>query len=513
MLVDLGRNDLGRVCEYGTVSGRRVHGRSRPTRTSSTSSARSRARCATGSAAMDVLRATLPAGTLSGAPKVRAMQIIDELEPHKRCSYGGAIGYLGLHRRPRHGDPHPHGRRQGRARPRPGRRRHRRRREARLRVPRERQQGEGDVRGGRAGRAPAGVGMTACASSSSTTTTPSPTTSSSTWASSGAEVEVRAQRQGDRRRAARARPDRLVISPGPCTPGRGRDLDRGVARLPRGRDPDARRLPRPPGDGRGVRRPDDPRRADPRQGRRDLPRRRGLFAGLPNPLRAGRYHSLVADPDAAGGARADRALRRRGDGRPPPRRCPPAGVQFHPESVLTPDGKALLANFLSADLMPNDILTRAIDEVASGSHLTADHASAVLDEVMEGRAGEVQTGGLPDRAAREGRDGRRARRAWRGRCAGSPPRSRPSREDLVDTAGHRRRPVDLQHLDRRGAGRRRRRLRRRQARQPLQHEPLGLGGPARGARGQHRARPRGGRRGASTRSASASCSRRATTRR
>ena len=47
-----------------------------------------------GLGAMDVLRSALPAGTLSGAPKVRAMQIIDELEPHKRCSYGGAIGYL-----------------------------------------------------------------------------------------------------------------------------------------------------------------------------------------------------------------------------------------------------------------------------------------------------------------------------------------------------------------------------------------------------------------------------------
>ena len=42
--------------------------------------------------------------------------------------------------------------------------------------------------------------------------------------------------------------------------------------------------------------------------------------------------------------------------------------------------------------MPNDILTRAIDEVSSGTHLTTDHASAVLDEIMEGRAGEVQTG-------------------------------------------------------------------------------------------------------------------------
>ena len=47
-----------------------------------------------GVSAMDVLRSALPAGTLSGAPKVRAMQIIDELEPVKRCSYGGAIGYL-----------------------------------------------------------------------------------------------------------------------------------------------------------------------------------------------------------------------------------------------------------------------------------------------------------------------------------------------------------------------------------------------------------------------------------
>ena len=47
-----------------------------------------------GVGAMDVLRSALPAGTLSGAPKVRAMQIIDELETVKRCSYGGAIGYL-----------------------------------------------------------------------------------------------------------------------------------------------------------------------------------------------------------------------------------------------------------------------------------------------------------------------------------------------------------------------------------------------------------------------------------
>ena len=60
--------------------------------------------------------------------------------------------------------------------------------------------------------------------------------------------------------------------------------------------------------------------------------------------------------------------------------------------------------------MPNEIVTRAIDAVAGGESLTADHATAVLDEIMEGRSSEVQTAALPDRAAREGGDGRRARR-------------------------------------------------------------------------------------------------------
>jgi anthranilate synthase component 1 len=95
MLVDLGRNDLGRVCEYGTVSVDEymvVETYSHVFHIVSQVSGRLR----DGISAMDVLRATLPAGTLSGAPKVRAMEIIDELEPHKRCSYGGAIGYLGF---------------------------------------------------------------------------------------------------------------------------------------------------------------------------------------------------------------------------------------------------------------------------------------------------------------------------------------------------------------------------------------------------------------------------------
>jgi anthranilate synthase component 1 len=93
MLVDLGRNDLGRVCEYGSVrvqSLMAVEYYSHVMHLVSSVSGRLRE----GVGAMDALRATLPAGTLSGAPKVRAMQIIDELEPVKRGGYGGAIGYL-----------------------------------------------------------------------------------------------------------------------------------------------------------------------------------------------------------------------------------------------------------------------------------------------------------------------------------------------------------------------------------------------------------------------------------
>jgi anthranilate synthase component 1 len=93
MLVDLGRNDLGRVSEYGSVSVDElmvVETYSHVLHIVSQVSGTLRE----GVSAMDVLRSALPAGTLSGAPKVRAMQIIDELEPVKRCSYGGAIGYL-----------------------------------------------------------------------------------------------------------------------------------------------------------------------------------------------------------------------------------------------------------------------------------------------------------------------------------------------------------------------------------------------------------------------------------
>jgi anthranilate synthase component 1 len=93
MLVDLGRNDLGRVCEPGTVEVEtfmsvETYSHVMHIVSSVTGLLRD------GVSAMDALRSVLPAGTLSGAPKVRAMQIIDELEPIKRGGYGGAIGYL-----------------------------------------------------------------------------------------------------------------------------------------------------------------------------------------------------------------------------------------------------------------------------------------------------------------------------------------------------------------------------------------------------------------------------------
>ncbi|WP_455217136.1 anthranilate synthase component I [Kaarinaea lacus] len=93
MLIDLGRNDVGRIADTGSVEltekmvveryshvmhiVSNVEGRLKP-----------------GMSAMDVLRATFPAGTVSGAPKIRAMEIIDELEPVKRGIYAGAVGYL-----------------------------------------------------------------------------------------------------------------------------------------------------------------------------------------------------------------------------------------------------------------------------------------------------------------------------------------------------------------------------------------------------------------------------------
>jgi anthranilate synthase component 1 len=93
MLVDLARNDVGRVAQYGTVQLSDVMQVERYSHVMHiTSNVTGRVR--DGLTALDALRAGLPAGTVSGAPKVRAMQIIDEVEKHRRGPYGGAVGYI-----------------------------------------------------------------------------------------------------------------------------------------------------------------------------------------------------------------------------------------------------------------------------------------------------------------------------------------------------------------------------------------------------------------------------------
>ena len=95
MLVDLARNDVGRIADYGSVKvtdfmtvERYSHVMHIVSHVSGT--------LAGGRSSYDVMRATFPAGTVSGSPKVRAMQIINELEKSKRCTYAGAVGYFGF---------------------------------------------------------------------------------------------------------------------------------------------------------------------------------------------------------------------------------------------------------------------------------------------------------------------------------------------------------------------------------------------------------------------------------
>jgi anthranilate synthase component 1 len=93
MLVDLSRNDLGRVCEIGSVSVPRYATVEKYSHVQHLVS-EVRGTLAPGKTSTDALAASFPAGTLTGAPKIRAMEIIDELEQARRGVYGGAVGYL-----------------------------------------------------------------------------------------------------------------------------------------------------------------------------------------------------------------------------------------------------------------------------------------------------------------------------------------------------------------------------------------------------------------------------------
>jgi len=93
MLVDLGRNDLGRIARLGSVQVNQLMAVERYSHVMHLVT-NIQAQLSEGKDCFDVLKATFPAGTLSGAPKVRAMEIIDELEPTRRGPYGGAVGYF-----------------------------------------------------------------------------------------------------------------------------------------------------------------------------------------------------------------------------------------------------------------------------------------------------------------------------------------------------------------------------------------------------------------------------------
>jgi anthranilate synthase component 1 len=95
MLVDLGRNDLGRVCRFGSVQVAELMKVEHYSHVAHIVSSVV-GELGEGKDALDALAATFPAGTLSGAPKIRAMQIIDALEPQARGLYGGALGYIDL---------------------------------------------------------------------------------------------------------------------------------------------------------------------------------------------------------------------------------------------------------------------------------------------------------------------------------------------------------------------------------------------------------------------------------
>ena len=343
MLVDLGRNDLGRVCEYGTVSVDElmvVETYSHVLHIVSQVSGTLRE----GIGAMDVLRAALPAGTLSGAPKVRAMQIIDELEPHKRGSYGGAIGYLGfdgdldtaIHIRTvvvKDGMAHV-------------------------------QAGGGTVADAKpdyeyeesVNKAKAvfrAVELAARQPELAMRVLVIDNYDSFTYnlvqylGELGAAIDVVRNDRAEVGELLSRGPDRLVISPGPCTPAEAGISVEASRAFPEAGVPTLgvclghQSLVEAFG-GRVVR--GEPVHGKDAEVEHDG---RGLFAGVRSPFRAGRYHSLIADPElpdafevSATSGDVVMAVRHR--------ELPAQGVQFHPESILTPDGKQLLENFLAA---------------------------------------------------------------------------------------------------------------------------------------------------------------------
>ena len=428
MLIDLGRNDVGRVAETGSVA---VTERFAIERYSHVMHIVSNVvgRLRAGLSPIDVLRATFPAGTLSGAPKVRAMEIIDALEPVKRGVYGGAVGYLSwngdmdtaiairtavlkdglLNVQAGAGIVHDsdpdsewqetlnkaravfravalaEGGRRVRARRRvAGVGDHRRPGERRL---------DGPCRGGgrsarRTGRAPGETLVIAVIDNYD----------SFTWnlvqylRELGAEVEVYRNDAIGLEALAATDPRAVLVSPGPGTPdGAGISLGsipRFAGRVPLlgvclGHQSIGQHYGGRVGRAREI-----------MHGKLSLVHHagQGVFAGLPSPFTATRYHS----PRHRARLRAGRAR-----GHPPGPRtsagsaarswaCATAstrsrGVQFHPESISSEHGHRLLGNFLaSAGLAVADPAREAFE--STGGRMPA---ASPADRPVRGRAADT----------------------------------------------------------------------------------------------------------------------------
>ena len=281
--------------------------------------------------AVDALRSVLPAGTLSGAPKVRAMEIIDELEPVKRGAYGGAVGWLSYAGEldtcicirtvvVKDGVAHVQAGGGTVADARAG-----------LRVRGVARQGARRRARDRARGAAGGVAVRVLVVDNYDSFTYNLV---QYLGELGAELTTVRNDAADVDDLLAEDFDRVVVSPGPCTPNEAGMSVEVMRRFPEAGVPTLgvclghQSLVQAFG-GRVVRHV--PVHGKATEIEHDGT---GLFDGLPSPLTVGRYHSLVADPDAAGLPRGDRARRRRRDGRAPPRaararRAVPSRVRAH----------------------------------------------------------------------------------------------------------------------------------------------------------------------------------------
>ena len=345
MLVDLGRNDVGRVAEIGSVQ---VTDYAIIERYSHVMHIVSNVegRLREGVDWLDVLRAAFPAGTLSGAPKIRAMEIIDELEHLRRGPYGGCVGYvdhtgnmdmaIAIRTMLVQNDSDLPS----------GRRRDRRGFEARSRIPGVPEQSPGPRtrhRSGAGGRRLIRILMIDNYDSFTYNLV-------QYLGELGASVSVLRNDAEPLERMLDRPVDGVVISPGPGRPEQsGVSLDavrafgeRGTPLL--GVCLGHQSIGQAYGGEivRAERLMHGKTSAVSHDGQ-------GLFAGLPEPFEATRYHSLIVRPDSVPAALE--VCAHSDDGEVMGlrhREFPIAGVQFHPESVMTGAGKDLLSNFLKS---------------------------------------------------------------------------------------------------------------------------------------------------------------------